>query len=91
MTRHRKAVRSITREVGTSQADDAGPRAASANAGNLAGSVHAALAEAAHLARVPVVKEQRRIGIHGSNARHRLVGELEVEDVEVFRHPIRPH
>lgn len=41
--------------------------------------------------RVPVVEEQRGAGVERADPRQLLVGEPEVEDVEVLRHPLGTH
>jgi hypothetical protein len=38
-----------------------------------------------------VIEEQRRAGVEGCDLLHLLVGELEVEDVQVLGHPLGPH
>src|SRR5215208_4921260 len=47
-----------------------------------------AVADLADDRRVAVVEEGRGAGVHRGDAGHLLVGELEVEDVEVLRHPL---
>jgi hypothetical protein len=41
--------------------------------------------------RVSVVEEQRFAAIHLGDVRHLVVGEFEVEDVDVLEHPLRPN
>ena len=51
-------------------------------------SVDADAVEPAHPLGVGVVEEQRRAGVHRGDAGHLVVGQLEVEDVDVLAHPL---
>jgi len=53
-------------------------------------SVGAAVEPADH-GGVAVVEEQGAAGVEGRDSRHLLIGELEVEDVDVLAHPFQPH
>src|SRR4051812_5738236 len=53
------------------------------------GSVDADVAEPADPVRLAVVEEQRLARLHLGDAGHLVVGELEVDDVDVLRHALR--
>ena len=53
--------------------------------------VEAAIPELADHCGVAMVKEQGFAAVQRGDARHLVVGELEVEHVDVFAHALRPH
>ena len=56
----------------------------------MVGSVAASRAESADHGLVAVVEEQALARVEAGDRPHALAGELEVEDVQVLGHPIRP-